>query len=247
MLRSEVTRGKVCPKVSRSFSRRCQRIPQVTIQGESAGAVSVGYHLVVYNGRDDGLFRGAIAESGTPASYKYYEDAASWQPFFDNATQATNRSSARDKLSCLKMIPASTLSAAFIEYAPNENPYTPFIDGDMITQSSTTSLKEGRFLTVPLICGTNFDEGTAFGTRNINTTEEFKASLSETTTGGTNISDTTADIIAALYPDIPAIGIPATFHGRPSADSEYGYMWKRAAAYAGDQQLHSSRRLAAQS
>ncbi|CAM1506153.1 Fc.00g057940.m01.CDS01 [Cosmosporella sp. VM-42] len=183
---------------------------KVTVQGQSAGAVSIGYHLVTHDGRDDGLFRAAIGQSGTPASYKYYEDAAS------------------DKLSCLKTVPVSALSDAFVKYAPNENPYTPFIDGDMITQSSTTSLKEGKFL------------------RNINTTEEFKKSLSEMTTGGTNISDTTADIIAALYPDIPAIGIPATFHGRPSADSGFGRMWKRVAAYTGDQQLHSSRRLTAQ-
>ncbi|KAL6406722.1 putative lipase 2 [Ilyonectria robusta] len=133
---------------------------------ESAGAVRVGYHLFVYIGRDDGLFRGAIAESGTPASYKYCEDAAPWQPFFDNFTQATNCSSAANRLYCLKTIPVLTLSAGFIEYAPNENPYPPFIDGDMITQSSTTSLKEERPLKVPLICGTSFDEGTAFGARN---------------------------------------------------------------------------------
>lgn len=202
---------------------------------------------MAYDGRDDGLFRGAIAESGSPATYKYYEDAASWQPFFDDVVSATNCSRAADKLSCLKTVPVSVLSDAFIKYAPNENPYTPFIDGDMIAQSTTTSMKQGKFIKVPFICGTNFDEGTAFAMRNINTTEQFKQSLSETTTGGTNISNTTADIIAALYPDIPAIGIPATFRGHPTADSGFGYMWKRVATYTGDQQLHSSRRLTAQS
>jgi carboxylesterase type B len=39
---------------------------KVTIWGESAGAGSVGAQLVAYGGRDDGLFRGAIAESGAP-------------------------------------------------------------------------------------------------------------------------------------------------------------------------------------
>ncbi|KAF7548327.1 hypothetical protein G7046_g8710 [Stylonectria norvegica] len=220
---------------------------KVTIQGESAGAVSVGYHLVTHGGRDDGLFRAAIAESGTPASYKYYQNASSWQPFWDAVANSTNCSGASDKLSCFKSIPVANLSQAFIDNAPNENPWTPFIDGDMITQSSTTSMKQGKFLKVPVICGTNFDEGTAFGKRNINTTEQFKKSISLTTTGGTNISDATADIIMALYPDIPAIGIPATFHGRPSADSGFGTMWKRVASYTGDQQLHSSRRLTARS
>lgn len=37
---------------------------KVTIWGESAGGVSVGNHLLAYNGRNDGLFRGAISESG---------------------------------------------------------------------------------------------------------------------------------------------------------------------------------------
>lgn len=36
----------------------------MTIQGESAGACSVGFHLTAYGGRDDKLFRAAIMESG---------------------------------------------------------------------------------------------------------------------------------------------------------------------------------------
>lgn len=39
---------------------------KVTIWGESAGAGSVGAQLLAYGGRDDKLFRGAIAESGAP-------------------------------------------------------------------------------------------------------------------------------------------------------------------------------------
>lgn len=38
---------------------------KVTIFGESAGAFSVGYHLIGFNGRNDGLFRAAILQSGT--------------------------------------------------------------------------------------------------------------------------------------------------------------------------------------
>ena len=39
---------------------------KVTIWGESAGAYSVGAHLVAYGGRDDSLFRAGIMESGNP-------------------------------------------------------------------------------------------------------------------------------------------------------------------------------------
>lgn len=37
----------------------------ITIAGESAGAFSVGYHLVGFDGDNEGLFRGAILQSGT--------------------------------------------------------------------------------------------------------------------------------------------------------------------------------------
>ena len=38
---------------------------RVTIAGESAGGSSVGYHLVAFEGQNDGLFSGAIMESGS--------------------------------------------------------------------------------------------------------------------------------------------------------------------------------------
>lgn len=42
---------------------------KVTIWGESAGAASVGWHITAYNGRDDGLFRAGIMESGNVVNY----------------------------------------------------------------------------------------------------------------------------------------------------------------------------------
>lgn len=38
---------------------------RVIIWGESSGALSVGKHLIAYGERNDGLFRGAIMESGS--------------------------------------------------------------------------------------------------------------------------------------------------------------------------------------
>jgi cholinesterase len=37
---------------------------KVTIWGESAGGSSVGYHLTAFDGKNDGLFRAALIESG---------------------------------------------------------------------------------------------------------------------------------------------------------------------------------------
>lgn len=38
---------------------------KITIAGESAGGTSVGYHLVAFEGKNDGLFRSAIMESAS--------------------------------------------------------------------------------------------------------------------------------------------------------------------------------------
>ena len=51
---------------------------KVTIWGESAGAMSVGYHLIAYGGRDDRLFRAAIMESegsinASPSNYTAFQ------------------------------------------------------------------------------------------------------------------------------------------------------------------------------
>lgn len=44
-----------------------RRVIQVTVFGESAGAIAVGGLLLANGGDNEGLFRGAIMESGSPA------------------------------------------------------------------------------------------------------------------------------------------------------------------------------------
>lgn len=44
---------------------------KVTVWGESAGASDIGAHLLAYRGRDEGLFRAAIMESGAPAGKSF--------------------------------------------------------------------------------------------------------------------------------------------------------------------------------
>lgn len=87
-------------------------------------------------------------------------------------------------------------------------------------ESPTLQLKAGKFVKVPFLIGANHDEGTSFGPRGINTTAQFRSWLQGYTTDNSSI-----DILAALYPDIPEIGIPGTFHGRPGGD--LGFQYKR--------------------
>ncbi|KAJ9137868.1 Carboxylic ester hydrolase [Pleurostoma richardsiae] len=216
---------------------------KVTIWGESAGANSVGTQLVAYGGRDDGLFRAAISESGSPSGLSKYPTAEDWQPVYDAVVNATNCTSASDTLACLRTVPSAQLSAVFNSSVTESAQNRPVIDGDFLTQSGTVAMRKGEFVKVPYLIGANFDEGGSFGTRGINTTEQFLEMV--TATGPDNA---TALTIAAVYPDIPEIGIPATLKGRPAASdvATYGYQWKRSAAYNGDLTMHAGRRLTSQ-
>ncbi|RLN73538.1 hypothetical protein BBJ28_00017758 [Nothophytophthora sp. Chile5] len=216
---------------------------KVTIWGESAGARSIGYQLVAYGGRDDGLFRGAVMQSGAsaywPASFK---NASAWDSYYNGITAATNCSAAADTLDCLRQVPIAQLSAVLNSSVATSASYAPSVDGDFLQDVGPTLLGEGKFVHVPILHGANHDEGTAFGKTGIDTTEEFAEYL----VGTMSYSEEEAAILLNLYPDIPEIGIPATLHGRPGADTSYGNMYKRVSAYAGDNNQHAPRRFMSQ-
>lgn len=216
---------------------------KVTIWGESAGAHSVGAHLVAYGGRDDKLFRGAISQSGAPAPYTTLPTISTWQPIYNAVVNATNCTSSVDTLGCLRTVPSDTLSAIFNSSITGDAVYLPSVDGDILRESGTKQLRKGQFVKIPYLNGANFDEGGQFGVKGINTTEQFLALVESA--GPDNATSAT---IAALYPDIPGIGIPATLEGRPPVSlAEYGHQWKRSAAYEGDLWMHAGRRLTSQS
>ncbi|GLA93240.1 hypothetical protein AtubIFM57143_010589 [Aspergillus tubingensis] len=221
---------------------------QVTIWGESAGANSVGTHLVAYGGRDDGIFRAAISESGAPSVYQRYPTPDDWQPYYDGIVKASGCSSATDTLACLRTIPTDTLHSIFdnTSIVPEHSisglsgaKFIPVIDDDFIEGSGTIQLQEGKFVKVPYLIGANADEGTAFAVTGVNTDAEFRELVKDW-----GLDNVTTDILEALYPNIPQIGIPAIMDEKPP--SGYGRQYKRVAAFQGDVNIHGPRRFASQ-
>lgn len=103
-----------------------------------------------------------------------------------------------------------------------------------------SQLDNGDFVHVPYLVGANSDEGTGFGPSGIDTT----ADLLNYVRSSYGVDNSTAQDMAILYPDVPAIGIPASLPGRP--DESLGLQFKRSSALAGDASQTAPRRLAAE-
>jgi carboxylesterase type B len=216
---------------------------KVTIWGESAGGNSIGTHLIAYGGRDDKIFRGGIMESGAPIAFAPAMNASSWDKYYNNITKATNCRSATNTLACLRKVPIGQLNAVLNSSVTAHVPgWGGHIDGDFIQMSPAEQLNQGKFVHVPILQGTNFDEGTSFGAKGINTTAQFLAVVES---GGPNA--TVAQTFALLYPDIPGVGVPGTLDGRPTGVwAALGHQYKRASAYGGDLAMQAARRMTSQ-
>ena len=146
---------------------------KVTIFGESAGAGSVSCHMAAKGSWE--YFNHAIMESGPIA--------ASWVSLplvnANNALQQvselvgcnTNLSST-SFLRCMRSVPAVKLIAAGRHAKPG-NPggdgvidFAPVVDGIVLVESPYSALKNKNIHQIPVMLGTNRDEGTEFVNEN---------------------------------------------------------------------------------
>ncbi|OJA18273.1 hypothetical protein AZE42_04997 [Rhizopogon vesiculosus] len=155
---------------------------KVTIWGESAGAWSVGLHMVTNGGNPAGLFRAAFMESGSPIPIG---DITHGQGYYDFLVAQTGCTGASDTLQCLREVPYATLMNA-INLTPNVLSYQslalawlPRVDGVFLTDNPQQLVLQGSVANVPFVTGDCDDEGTLFSlsTTNITTDAQLQTYL----------------------------------------------------------------------
>jgi carboxylesterase type B len=162
---------------------------KVTIQGESAGAFSVVFHLVSPGSK--GLFRGAIAESATDHKGCYFQNKTDSFELYNAISTQLGCPATGDRLACLRKVPTGDLmeytsvSEMVKQYMarrqhkeiPSEvpdvnacpfytfNPNGAVVDGSQegLPDFPDKLLDAGHVNKVPLLMGTNVNEGALFG------------------------------------------------------------------------------------
>jgi para-nitrobenzyl esterase len=137
---------------------------RVTLAGTSAGADSVGLHLV--SPASAGLFHRAIIESGTPTTrWPAHDEVLSRGDSFAAALGCTDTVAV---LACMRAKSAAAVLQALplASQQPLEQPsrayWLPVVDGIEIPDQPRWLIAAGLFHHVPTILGTNRDEGWGF-------------------------------------------------------------------------------------
>ncbi len=149
---------------------------QVTIMGESAGAMSIGNLLAMPAAR--GLFQRAILESGASTSILLTREQAT------SITQAVMKKLdlPASHVQALKEVPAETLLTVQDEVDREwggMEAFAPVIDRVTLPNHPLELIAQGAGLPVPLLIGTNCDEWRLFTVLLGGNMEEVKADLSQ--------------------------------------------------------------------
>ena len=192
---------------------------KVTIAGQSAGSISVALQTTANDGNPENLFRAAIMHSGVvPFATTLSARHPTVQDSFDKLASAVGcapgQHSLNSTVECLRQVDATAINeASLVLSARAESPtppvgyltWLPLMDDFFLKESATKLIKQGKVADIPMIAGTVLDEGTLFGNKMLNNTQQFEAwfrSLS-VARNSSNVDEVLKRVFE-LYPDIPA-------------------------------------------
>jgi len=191
---------------------------RVTLAGTSAGADSVGLHMV--SPASGGLFHRAIIESGTPTIR--WPSLAEVLPRGDAFAAALACTAPASVLSCLRgktqaaVLQALPLGTQQVTELANRVFWGPVVDGVEIPDQPRWLFASGLFHRVPLLVGTNRDEGWNFVLRSFSsgpTADEY-ADWIDSEFGAD------APAIRAAYP-VSAFGSPTAAMSAATGDAQF--------------------------
>ena len=166
----------------------------MTIFGESAGSISVYYHLLINGGdhryRGRPLFRGAIMDSGSIFPVTDV-DSAKPQEIYNTISREAG-CACMNSLSCLRSLPYDKFHKA-VNAVPSYLSYRGSLDLSFLPRPDCTdrffsehpevATAKGHFARVPAIIGDQEDEGTMFALplSNLTTTDALVGYVSTLT------------------------------------------------------------------
>ncbi|KAH0630397.1 hypothetical protein JD844_013393 [Phrynosoma platyrhinos] len=140
---------------------------RVTILGHSAGAASVGFHLL--SPRSESLFAHAVLQSGAPNAIWAWSspEEAKQKSLLFSKLMGCKKSNESEIVTCLRgknttEFPEYETSIHEIMSVPVVPPFLPTIDGDFLHDDPQKLLEMGHIQTKPTLIGFTSDEGSIF-------------------------------------------------------------------------------------
>ncbi|KAI1073927.1 alpha/beta-hydrolase [Whalleya microplaca] len=209
----------------------------VTIFGLSAGAHSIGHHLLNFDEGKAPLFHRAIMESGAPTSraVRHYDAEIHEQQFQDflEAVGCPKDKPESEIFPFLRSLPTSVIADAQTKVFYNYNPslrwaFQPVIDGEIIRDRPIDAWRNGKWHKVPIMTGFNGNEGSLYVPKAMSKASEFTDFFH---TLLPQLTQEDLDTINALYPDPETV--PDSIYKEDRLSYGVGPQYKRIeAAYA---------------
>ncbi|CAH0040375.1 unnamed protein product [Clonostachys solani] len=179
----------------------------VTLIGLSAGAHSIGHHLMNFKEGQAPLYHRVVIESGAPTSraVRPYDAPIHAQQFEDFLQElGCPKDTPEDEvLPFLRSVPYDAITAAQTKVFDAYNPslrwaWQPVIDGDTIPRPPLETWKSGKWHKVPIMTGFCRNEGSLYVDKQMSEPSQFTSFFAELLP---LLSESEIKTLEDLYPD----------------------------------------------